>query len=420
MTFSVEVKHTRDRLARQGMVLQSQITSPATFLGFMATIAAHRAIYHGRHRDLAPSDANHDDLITDPDYKVVKHEAIVAVRKIVETRQSLNPNLVDACFGLISTATVVGNFDEARMHLKGIAQVLSLVGNPQESTLWVPISNVKVSVGLLSRPLLQLPWPREPVPPEVLQRISPAPGTAMARMGSDFRTLGLSQEILALLATSRDICNLCELNALDPRGLSSLENAIVRQKATEAEFDFLEYVYQTPAFDPPAPNNDPVVPALEQVMRLAALGFLSFAPHTILPASGLGRALTQHQKRAMKAWLQTQETADDGQPPPCGIPELKAIIWAAFVGTQCALRQPEEAFFTALIPRYTRDLGLSTWLEVEHAVAGFLYIPTLQAPVWKGVWAKILPIPPQEDNKNKNKPAIEHPEMTLRKSLQQT
>lgn len=135
LTFPIESKSNSERLARQGMVLQSKISNPAVFLGFMATVAAHRAILLGYHKDLAPSEANHEDLITDSDYKKAKHEAVVAVRRAIQHCQKPDQYLIDACFALVSTATIVGNFDEARVHLTGIAQMISSVGTTSEESM---------------------------------------------------------------------------------------------------------------------------------------------------------------------------------------------------------------------------------------------------------------------------------------------
>ncbi|KIX02390.1 uncharacterized protein Z518_08331 [Rhinocladiella mackenziei CBS 650.93] len=383
LTFSVETKHARERLARQGMVLQSKISSPATFLGFMATVSAHRAITSGHHQDLSPSVANHDDLIVDPDYKTVKHEAIVAVRRKVETFQKLDQDMVEACFGLISTATVVGNFEEARMHLGGIAQMMELVGVSEGSLKWVPISNVKVSVGLLSRPILPLPWSRQPIPEVIGKRISPAPDSDMVRLGCYFILLeDLSDSLQGLLSMGRDICNFCELNATDPQGLSSLENSVLQRKAIELEYDLLAYPYESNAFRQDR-DKEPLLPSLEGVVRLAVLGFLSFTPHTIMPPTGLGRALTHHQKRAVEAWLREKDES-------CGVSELKVICWALFIFVQNSSKQPEETFFTRLLSRLIRKLWFLSWQDVETTMFGFLYIPKLQSSIWKAIWATSL------------------------------
>jgi len=392
MTFAVESKQANERLARQRMVLQSKVSNPATFLGFMATVAAHRAILYGRHRDLAPSDENHDDLITDPDYKKVKQEALIAVRTKIQNREAINQNMVEACFGLISIATVVGNFQEARTHLKGIAQMVSIIETSGESMMWVPLSNVKVSVGLLSRPILKLPWAREAIPQEVIQRISPAPYSERSRLGSDFNELDLSEPLQALLSTSRDVCNFCEVNATESSGLSREEHAILRQKATELEFDLLAYPYETDEFGWDD-RREPLIPAFEAIIRLAALGFLSFTPHTILPSTGLGRALTHHQKRAIEKWL----NGKDANP---GVSELKAVLWVLFIFTQNASEQPEERYFMGLLGQCIQDLWLLNWQDVETVLFGYLYIPRLQASIWKSIWNRVSKTMPTDTSGN--------------------
>ncbi|KAI1618623.1 hypothetical protein EDD37DRAFT_647414 [Exophiala viscosa] len=382
LTFAVEYKRPSERLARQAMVLHSKMNSPATFLGFMATVAAHRAILYGRHEDLSPSPQNHDELITDPDYKKVKHEAIVAVRRSIDRQEPPSQYMVDACFGLISTAAVVGNFEEATIHLRGIADIMSRVGASPESMLWLPITNVKISVAMLSKPILQLPWQREPIPADIQQRIAPEPDSEMARMGLKFQQLEeLSDSLQALLLTGRDICNLCQINAENSRGLSPWENAILRQKATEFEFDLVAYPYESPAF-PRERNGEPLIPPLERVVRLAALGLMQFAPHTILPATGVGRALTQHQKRATEAWLYAKQ----GQ---CEVTELRAITWSLFVFVQRATKQPEAEYFMNLLDLISANLLPLTWPEVEKMLNGFLYIPMLHAAVWQGIWLEV-------------------------------
>lgn len=291
MTFPFAYKSNSERLARQGIVLQSKISNPAAILGFIATVVAHRAILRGYHKDLAPSQTDHDDLITDPDYKKVKHEAIVAVRQSIQSRQKADQYLIDACFGLVSTATVVGNFDEARVHLNCISQIISAVGASEESMSWLPVTFVKLSTAMLSQPSLSIPWTHEDIPNEILQRISPRRDTEQARLGTGFVLIPeLSDQIKSLLSTHREVCNICEFSATHPGGLSALENSILIRKAIELEYDYVAYPYQSTAFRHNS-DSEPLLPAFEAVVRLAGLGLLSTMPHAILPSSGSGRAI---------------------------------------------------------------------------------------------------------------------------------
>lgn len=384
MTFSTETSQTRDRLARQGLVLSSKITNPASFLGFLATTAAHRAVMYGRHKDLAPSLDNHDDLISDPEYVTVKHEATVAVRRMFQQRAIVDEQMLEACFGLISTATVVGNFEEARLHLKMLDRIASQIELSERTLTWLPISNVKISVGLLERPIMPLLLRREPIPEEILQRISHDVSTSMARLGHDFIRLDqLSDPLKLLLATHADICDLCDIRAAAPRSSSPLETLILGRKSTELEFDLLAYPYETDIF-PRSSRDEPQLPVLEGVVRVAALGMLSITPHTIMPATGNGRALTHHQKKIVQRWMRDRHSWH--------AEALKVMCWALFVFIQNSLKQPEVTFFIELLAQVSHDLQLSSWEDVERIILGFLYIPRLQSSIWGGIWVDVCKV----------------------------
>ena len=380
LTFCVEKKYARDRTARQGLVLSSKVSNPASFLGFLATTAAHRAVMYGRHKDLAPSSQDHDDLILDPDYARVKHEAMVAVRQAFGQRPVVDEQMIEASFGLIATATVVGNFQEARMHLKLLDRLTSQIEFSEQTLMWLPVSIVKVSIGLLERPVMPLLIKREPIPDEVLRCIAPQPLTRMVRLGHEFWRLDTLSPILkSLLSTHKDICHLCEFNATDPRS-SPLDSETLRKKAIELEFDLVAYPYDNEAFLQKS-GDQPEIPLLEEIVRLAALGMLSIAPHTIMPATGNGRAITHYQKRALEKWLGERQSEP--------IEVLGVLCWALFVFTQNALKQPEETFFVELLAQFSRDLWLSTWEDIESVILGFLYIPGLQSSTWKTTWEKV-------------------------------
>jgi hypothetical protein len=387
MTFSVEVKRTRDRIARQGLVLSSKTSSPATFLGFLATTAAHRAVMYGRHRDLAPSNDNHDDLILDPDYVRVKHEATVAVRQVFHQRAIVDEQMLEACFGLISTATVVGNFEEARLHLKILDRITAQIELSEQALMWLPIANVKISVGLFERPVMPLLYKRETIPDTILQRISPDPSSQMACLGKSFvRFDQLSDDLRRLLSMQTDICNLCAAKAADAQSPSTLETATLVKKSTELEFDLLAYPYETDIF-PRNTRDEPELPALEGVVRLAALGMLSVAPHTIMPATGNGRALTYHQKRAVEKWMLERHLWHSEA--------HRVVCWALLVFIQNSLKQKEEAFFKEQLAQVTHYLGLSNWEDVETILYGYLYIPGLQSSTWKAAWSDVCQLKAQ-------------------------
>jgi hypothetical protein len=358
--------------------------NPASFLGFLATTAAHRAIMYGRHKDLAPSQAPHDDLILDPDYVRVKHEATIAVRQVFEQHTVAQEQMLEACFGLISAAMVVGNFEEARLHLKIWDRITSQITVSEDTLRWLPITNVKVSVALLERPIIPLLLERNPIPDEILRRIYPRPDTPIARMGYDFCRLDqLSQPLGLLLSMHADLCLLCELSVLNPQASSQDEVRTVARKAVELEFDLLSYPYEVEEL-PRDSRDEPQLPALEAVVRLAAFGMMSIVPYNILPAAGNGRALTQHQKKALEVLVGKRHLWDTEV--------LRLMCWVLLVFTQNALKQPEEGIFTDLLAQVSRDLWVSTWEQVEEIMFGFLYVPSLQNSVWREIWADVCQI----------------------------
>jgi len=383
MTFQVEGKQRREALARRGMILQIQKSSPATFFSFLATSAAHRSLLLGSRADATTRpDMARVDLLNDREYALTQYEATAAVKRKLDN-QTIDRELVDACFGLVSTAVLVGNFWEARTHLQGIQVMVDRIGPRQESSesvFWLPIADVTAALGMLSRPVLPLPWARTPIPNTVLSHISSAATMDMARLGSGFLALAdLSDQLQSLLVNCRDICLFCECNALDSVGLSPEEHSVLRRKAVELQHDLLSYPSNT--ISPVADTlQDVSIAPLEAVVRLAMLGLLTIVPHRLLPWSGVSRALSRHQMAALKQWMRQTAAGDSN------IAELNTIVWALFIFAQLAVDKPEEPFFILLLAQYTRQLWLVTWEDTETTMFAYLYIPQLQAGPWRKIW----------------------------------
>ncbi|KAK5056015.1 hypothetical protein LTR84_012566 [Exophiala bonariae] len=386
MTFVMEKFSSSERTARQGMVLRQKVASPAVFLGFMGTVAAHRAILRGSHGDLTPSEIDHDDLITDPEYKQVKFHTLVAVRKLIEANKTPDQSLVDACYGLVSVATIVGNIAEAKVHLQGIKKIMSMANISEESVQWLPITNVKLATAMLSLPLLPIPWERHPIPEEVLLVVSPPPEVDQSRLGSSFTQIpGLSDRLRELFSLQRDLCNICDFNARYPGTLPPAGHFVLNRKGTELEYDLVAYPYEIEVFERDK-TNEPVLPALEGMIRLAGLGLLTTAPHSILPSSGSGRAITHHQKRAFQKWAKSSRRG-------CSRMELQVILWALFIFTECAGNSPEAEFFIRHMAELVRELFLIRWEEVELMIYGLFYIPGLQAKKWREIYNAAMSVP---------------------------
>jgi hypothetical protein len=274
---------------------------------------------------------------------------------------------------------VTGNLREAKIHLHAISQMVNVVGMSEDSKMWLPVANAKISTSLLAPTPLNIPWPREDLPSDILQRITPTPSSPQARQGTSFDFVaGLSDHLRRLMMVSRDICNLCEYSAMQFGGLSTRENGLLSRKATELEHDLVAYPFQSPEFFHDG-DKEPTIGPLEAIVRVAALGLLQITPSTILSSSGVGRALTDHHRSAIDKWLR-QKDADTS------ISELRLMTWALFVFAQRATGQPEQEGFITLLSQTLGALWLQSWHDVEVTVQGFLFMPKLLRDAWMAIW----------------------------------
>ena len=379
MMFPIETKQPQQLLARKRLLLDYRSERPVAFSAFMATTAAHRAIYYGHHKDLSPDNLNREDLLNDSDFKTAYSDAVRATRIKVQAGETADSDFLDACFSLMSTASMIGNFEEAQAHLSAVKHALQTVELSAIAKEWLPLADNKTAIGRLTRPLVHLPWPRTHADAKMLARVSPRPNTPMARLATNFNSLGLSMPLIQIINNSRITCHLCQLNDSTLEGLSPVEHEMYRRTSIEAEHDLLTYVYDIFPHTH-SDHSSLIVPALEQVIRLAVLGLYSTISIHILPASGLGRALTFHHKAALQRWC-----AETASTQPTAV-ELRAVAWALFVYVQCAVGQSEVEEFDVLLARINADLGLRVWDEVEAMLYGFLYAPRMQRTRWKVVW----------------------------------
>ena len=370
-----------ERESRFALLLYVKEHSPAAFLGFMTTVAAHRAVLYRKHEDLSPSDRVHSDLIRDNEYRMVLQEAVRATREM-QKKGEMDGEFLEACFGLISAQTIVGDFNQSLPLLQFVNQALQTVKIPIGAEAWLPLVDIKTAMGLLSRPIKQLPWTKAPVPADVLLRIRPPETSVYCRLGVAFtEATHITRQLRKLLADGVVICQFSNFNCSNQDGLATYEHVMYRCKTHELEFDILSYVYDVfPCSGAEPPTI--IVPALEQIIRMAILGILSTIAAAVHPAVGLGRALTYHQKNAFHGYGARLK-------PDMDRAELKILVWALFVYSAGARDQVEEPEFEYFLSQACIWLGLRTWEEVEEAVLyKCLYVPGVQGRVWREVWQR--------------------------------
>ncbi|RMZ88299.1 hypothetical protein DV736_g4481, partial [Chaetothyriales sp. CBS 134916] len=397
MTFPVENRNANQQLTCRLVVLRALEASPASFFAFLATIACHRAIVHQRHAELGEDGPLRKcDRIRDSDFILAHRRSIAETNAKVATDGMVDAEYIEACFGIISTCTLVGDFDVARQYLNSIQDVMHHIEVPADAAAWLPMTDIKVAVGLLSRPQVPLPWPRLPIDSASIHRMLPPPSKPLSRTGSAFSGVpGLSSELQVLLRDAAVICLMCDFNARDLEGLTDQEHVLFRSKSMELEHDLLKYVFDIfPASAELTDGLEPAVdvPPTENVVRLAILGLMSIVSVHVLPGSGLGRALTQHQMRVIKRWFassfdwQQQRKTQDKTGNSSDTATLHAIMWALFVFAQCAKEQTEEVAFRQMLAEVLMKLQLFSWDDIELTLFTLLYVPTVLYPTWGRTW----------------------------------
>ena len=380
MSFPAESRE-RDKESRIEMLVSLRNHSPAGFLGLLATNAAHRAIVsYQRHDDLFPSDCSHTDLIYDPVYRSVLEDAYRALQR-KQDKGELDAEFLEACFGLICAQTIAGDFSKSRILQRYVQQVLQTITIPKDSQAWLPLVDMSTAMGMLSKPTIALPWNRAPVLDETLVRIRPKSDSRLSRLGVAFaKATYTTPQLRQLLENAVILCQFAEFHNLQSKGLGYYDHIMFRCKYHELHQDLLSYVYDVFPCTEDEPSALLVpVPALEQVIRLALLGMISNTMVVAHPATGLGRALTHHQKNALEFYGPRFTPAMDRA-------ELKILLWALFVYAACALEQVEGNGFESKIAQACAWLGLVDWELVENVLTECLYIPSMQSKVWRALW----------------------------------
>ncbi|KAL8243593.1 hypothetical protein R6Q59_009851 [Mikania micrantha] len=385
MTFPIVASNPTEYDGWRIKILQSQTANSATFFGMMAIVAAHQAINSGRHRDLKPTTSreSREDVLLDKDFAIMKSEALQATQARMSQNGWDGPT-VEAIFSLIGAEQILGNFEEAKFHLSAVKKQF-VDGQPIDpsspASSWIPLTDVKGAIGMMTRPLFRLPWEPVPIPQETLNKLYQWHAPEIGLLGTAFDYVdGLGQQLLSILQQASALCRFCQFNAVCGCKLTAEENEIFRQKTLELEYDTLSYIY------PGSPTNDKQTPdqinIVEEIARLAILGITSSIITKVHPSAGLGRAITDFQHTAIQKYfmslkhLPSQSTA-------------RFIVWALMVFAHCASKQPEERHFINNLAWCSPWADIRDWMTLELVCTSFLYVPVYQQSHWQHIWSRV-------------------------------
>lgn len=213
-------------------------------------------------------------------------------------------------------------------------------------------------------------------------RTAPPAGSQLSMITAKLRNSPyLSSTLKAAIEKTREMIFFEIFNREDPDGLLPDEHEFFRMRVHELEHELLDYPYRV--FSKTGTAADLHIPPVENVARVACLGYISYNCVVAPPNSGVGRAITTHLK------IVSAQCSPD-QPTRLVDDLLDLLVWAAFVGVQSAGFQSERPWFLERIRYISLLRGWQDWLEVETAMYGYIYAPNPQSVFWRRIWEEAM------------------------------
>ncbi|WEW59409.1 hypothetical protein PRK78_004881 [Emydomyces testavorans] len=384
MTFPVEAKNPLETRFRVEVLIESALTEPGPLFSNLSLAAAHKAILRTEKVEFSKLE---ERIFPNPDLYFMKAHAIKEMNKKLQDPETATDDAAfDIVVFLISAAVTLGLFSEARMHFEGLKKMVHSRGGIYSPSFegtrtlgGVVMCDVKIAGGLLVRPFYPITWDMQPVPPHMKNRIFPHADTMIA---SKLRNSPyLSDTLKAEIEKIREMIFFESFNREDPVGLTREEHEFFRLRVHELEHELLDYPYRI--FKKTGSGDEIDIPPIENVTRLACLGYISYNCVVAPPNSGVGRAITNHIKVALAKCAPDKPTrlVDD---------LLDILAWAAFVGVQSAGVQLERPWFLHQLRYVTILRGWKRWSEVEKVICGYIYAPDFHSVFWRKIWEEAI------------------------------
>ncbi|EAW13329.1 uncharacterized protein ACLA_053750 [Aspergillus clavatus NRRL 1] len=387
MTFPEEYKVAEQ--AETELMVKSSFSDPGSFYGLMTMCAAHRAVLSGRHIDFHALD-NPRPSGFDADYYTMKGRCIREMNtKMRDSTRTLSDAAFDTIVNLITSALIIGLFDEARIHLAGLKRMVELRGglmaeSIHRSTMLVAIitADVKSAAGLMVKPIFPLPWDSRPVSSSIQERIRPPASSVLTRLGSALLANPLlSLPLLRVLHVMRDIVLYSQTYRESPASFHPGDHDFFRVLNCEIEHRLLSYIYTDfrSGGVPSATELD--VHPVEAVTRVASICFLNQFLIVSPPSSGMARALTKHLKVAVSScFLSLQSNT------PKDVYGL--LAWALCIGAQASMGQAERPWFVARLAQLAVTCDWQTWDQFANVLVDYFYLPGVHEISWQSAWGE--------------------------------
>ncbi|OQD80465.1 hypothetical protein PENANT_c035G08749 [Penicillium antarcticum] len=323
----------------------------------------------------------------DSDYCMMRAMSIGEMNtKMQDPHRRLSDEAFDTIINLLTGALIIGEFEEAHIHLKGLKRMVELRGGITDDSIRsssmlsaIITTDIKAASGLMAKPVFPLTWDAQPVPSDIQQRIRPQASSPLNNVGSGFFANScISPPLQRILYVLRDMVFFSIMNQMAPAALQPIDQDFFRVLNCEAEHQLLSYIYTD---DSPIPVSK--LHPIEAVTRVASICFLNHFLIVSPSSSGLGRALTRHLTTAVeKCKLSLLR----------GLPKesFGPYAWALFVGAQGSQGQAERAWFVERLARVAIICGWQSWEQVSKVMANYFFVMTSDGLSWRSIWDEAM------------------------------
>ncbi|KAJ5770801.1 uncharacterized protein N7511_002852 [Penicillium nucicola] len=367
------------------LMVRSSFSDKGSFFGLMSMCAAHRAVLASQHTIIFNSDDQNQAL--DSDYCMMRAMSIGEMNtKMQDPNRRLSDEAFDTIINLLTGALIIGEFEEAHIHLKGLKRMVELRGGITDDSIRsssmlsaIITTDIKAASGLMIKPVFPLTWDAQPVPSDIQQRIRPQASSPLNNLGSGFFANSLiSPPLRQILYVLRDMVYFSTVNQMTPAIIQPIDQDFFRVLNCEAEHQLLSYIYTDDS-----PNPGLILHPIEAVTRVASICFLNHFLIVSPSSSGLGRALTRHLTMAVEncklSLLQGLSNENFG-----------LYAWALFVGAQGSQGQTKRAWFVERLAHVAMVCGWQSWEQVSKVMANYLFVMTLDGLSWRSIWDEVM------------------------------
>ena len=349
-------------------------------------VEGHRLMVSNPERSLLPVTVEESNLGLSHTYNTLLDSVFRTLKAKSRRFDFRDGEVFEAHFSLAAASLNVGLFNDARSQLMCARQVAEMTGQP--ISIQMSNSDVKVSLALMLPPVFSSPSPTRPMPKSLRGRIGIARQSRLHRLGVTFKNLDLSDDLQSLLSQLVELCLLQEIST--GYVMAPKEARFWWDRMYEIEHALLQYPFAKCHDATVKQYIDLPLSNLERLVQIASLALLSQVGIVASPQSALARAIARRQLWCLENWLTSHSTTVIDTMSQA---HLEVTVWALLIAIESiAIQCPSRAPLYPWLQMVSRGLKFDDWPQVEEALCGLLYIPTVQRRRWEPIWQHSISI----------------------------